>query len=216
MPGGQQRDGQDDHDALEHHKGDLLVGQLAVEPLLQLGRAVHAPDEDEQGGEGEGVQVALEIAVGAQVGEDGVEGVAGAGAAAGLADGDDEVEAEDGEDAEGGDLEGDTGDHQVDAGLLARGAGVGDGGDGAAGGLEEEGEEVGGDEDVGVVGLAKLKLVLTESKEWNGGIAGWTYWSEASDFNRVDGDNAGEVQVDGGGEKGWAYCEADEVPGVAG
>ena len=64
------------------------------------------------------------------------------------------------------------------------------GGDAASGALEEQCQEVAADEDEGVRAGS------------NPGVLG-----------TVDGDDAGEADVDGGGEEGGGDSEADEVAG---
>lgn len=66
------------------------------------------------------------------------------------------LEGEGDEDEEGEDLEGEAGDGDVDGGV---GAARGGGGEGAADGLEDEGEDVAGDEDP-VVGFGREAGVL--------------------------------------------------------
>lgn len=147
MEDGQQADRDEDHGPLEDHERDLVVGQTAREPVLQLGDTVRAPDEDGDGRERERRLEQPEPRVGPQGGEGRVHGRAPAGAAPHR---DGEVAAEDHEDGERGDLEGQARDHDVDARVLQGGARVGDGGDGAAGGLQHERDDVAGDEDDGV------------------------------------------------------------------
>lgn len=54
MVDGQDEDGQDDHCAFEDHEGDFLVGEGAVEALLEFGDSETGADEDEERGGGEG------------------------------------------------------------------------------------------------------------------------------------------------------------------
>lgn len=78
--------------------------------------------------------------------------------------------------------------HDVDPGLL-EGVRVGGVGECAPDGLQDEGEDVAADEDDGVgAGL------------------------EAGEGFAVDDDDAGEGEVDGGGDETWCYGEDDEVP----
>lgn len=94
------------------------------------------------------------------------------------------------EDGQADDLEAEAGDHDVNACLL-QGPRVGGVGQGAADGLQDEGEEVAADENDGVG-------------------AGF----EAGDGFAVDKDDAREGEVDGGGEEAGSYGEDDDVPVV--
>ena len=98
---------------------------------------------------------------------------------------DGEVGAEEHEDQEGEDLEGETGDHDVVArfGVLV-GVGGG-GGHAAAEGLEDEREDVAGDEDARV------------REGFDAGV-----------FGAEGDDDAGEGEVDAGGEEGGGDGEA--------
>lgn len=104
-----------------------------------------------------------------------------------LVDGPGELGADEDEGEHGDDLGGETGDHEVDADLR-HAVGVGGRGDGAAGGLEDQGEEIAADEEAG--------------DELRG---------EPREAGPVDGDDAREAEVDGGGEEGGADGQADEV-----
>ena len=42
--------GEDDHDALEDHEGDFIIGQGAVESLTEFCDTERGPDENENGG----------------------------------------------------------------------------------------------------------------------------------------------------------------------
>lgn len=54
MEDGQGSAGEDDHDALEDHKGDFIVGQGAVEALAEFCYTERGPDENENGGKSKG------------------------------------------------------------------------------------------------------------------------------------------------------------------
>ncbi len=102
-----------------------------------------------------------------------------------------EIGAQSHEDTQADDLEAQAGDHDVDPGLL-EGFGVGGVGERAADGLHDEGEDVAADEDDGVG-------------------AGF----EAGEGFAVDDDDAGEGEVDGGGDEAGGDGEDDEVPFVS-
>lgn len=51
---GQDTHGDHDHGALEDHEEDLVVGQLAVEAVLQLGEPEGGTDQDGEDGEADG------------------------------------------------------------------------------------------------------------------------------------------------------------------
>lgn len=50
MEDGQEHRGQDDHDTLQNHEGGLVVGQLPIEALAELGHSEDGSDEDEECG----------------------------------------------------------------------------------------------------------------------------------------------------------------------
>ena len=54
MEDGQGEGGKDDHRTIEYHKGDLLVGQRAIETLAQFCHTEAGSDEDENSGNTQG------------------------------------------------------------------------------------------------------------------------------------------------------------------
>ncbi|KAK7995646.1 hypothetical protein PG990_014419 [Apiospora arundinis] len=189
--------GEDDHGPLDDHEDELVVGQLAAEAVLQLDEPIHGPDDDEQHGRRERVQQALEgdgvaegpvpvFEVGRVVGRHrGAPPLALA-----LAQAPPEVHAQHREGDEREDLEGETGDHDVDAhvdlGLVA----VARGRDATTSTLQDQGDEVEGDEDPGV------------GHGLEAGVA----------QGRVeDVDDAGQAQVHAGGDEGGRDGQGDEV-----
>lgn len=97
------------------------------------------------------------------------------------------IRAQGDEDGQGDDLEGQTGNHDVDA-LLRFGVGVGSVGQCSADGLQHEGKDVAADEDVGV-GVGR----------------------EAGLIGAVDGDDARQADVDAGGQEAGGDGQGDDV-----
>ena len=81
-----------------------------------------------------------------------------------------------------------TGDHDIDAGVLQRRAAVGARGHGPADGLQQQSEEVAGDEQNAVGTRLQAREVLA-----------------------VDDDDAAETQVDGGAQEGRADGQGDDL-----
>jgi len=137
----------DHHDALKRNKQVLTSNQIPRPPLRQLRHAVHAAPEDANRGERQGAQEPLELPVRAQRHE--VRVLVKGGRAEGLGAPvrvDREIDGEQHEDEERGYLEGEARDHDVvPQRRVLVGVGAG-GGDAAAGGLEEEGDDIAGDE----------------------------------------------------------------------
>lgn len=98
-----------------------------------------------------------------------------------LLHGPEEFGAQNCEESQADDLEDKTGDHDVDAGVCQR-FGIGGVGDGTAHRLQNKGEDVAADEDDGV----GPRL-------------------EAGEGSAVGDDDAGEGEVDGGGDKTGRY-----------
>ena len=147
------QDGDEDEHALEADEEVLALHDGAVPTLAQLRDAEGAADEDAQGREGQGAEEALKAAGGAHGGHGWglVEGGrAEGGVAAAAAEG--EVGRGDDEAGHSGHLEGQAGDHDVcalvggDAQVVGVVGAAAYGGDGAAGGLEDEGDDIAGDE----------------------------------------------------------------------
>ena len=176
-------DRNNDHSALEDHERDLLVRQRTMEAAGQLRDAEARADEDAQRRDAQACQEGLEDARVAQPLEVRVQPRRAAERAPG------ELGAEGGEEREREDLEGESCDHDVDAHLVLAGR-VGARGDGAADGLQHQRDEVAGYEGEGVG-------------------AG----TEAGEVFAVDDYDAGQAEVDGGGEEGWGDGESDERPG---
>lgn len=132
MSEAQHRRGQEHKDALQHDKGRLLLDELAVVAVLQLGDAIGAASEDQQRRR-------------RQAREKGRQAPAEAGAAAGPQVAQHVVAKGDDEEHQHNDLQAETGLGDVDARLVGAGA---VGGHGAAGGLERQANDVEGDEDV--------------------------------------------------------------------
>lgn len=165
--------GDDDEDALEENKGHLVGDDLASIALPELGNTIGATGEDEQD-------------AGEQAGEEGPLAPAHGAHAAGAPVAGHVVPKGGEEGDEDDDLEDEAGHGDVDAGLVGA-AGVG--GQGAAGGLEDEADDVGGDEDpVEELGLEAGEL-----------------WGEVDD-GLGEGDVDGGREEDGGdGEADWMY-----------
>ena len=139
--------GDDDHDALEADEEVLALHQGPVPAAAQLGDAEDAAPEDGEGGEGQGGEEAAELLGAAHADEHGVlvEGGGAEGAvAAERVDG--EVGRDGDEDEQSEDLEGQAGDHDVVARLDGLVLVRGDGGHAATDCLEDEGDDVAGDE----------------------------------------------------------------------
>ena len=132
MPRAQGKHGQHNQHALQRDEQALVADQLARVPLVELVAAVRAAGQDEQDG-------------GAQGGEEDLHAQPEGGGEAGAEVAHHVVAEEAAKDDDDGHLQGKAGKSEVDAEL--RGAGR-RGGEGAAGGLEAEAEEIGGDEDV--------------------------------------------------------------------
>lgn len=172
------------HDTLEHNKQRLVLDQRTVPPFPELDDAVDGADEDADGRQRQRDEKSSELHAPPEGRVGGIErGFAHAVRADNGPDG--EVGAEEHEDQEGEDLEGKTGDHDVVArfGVLV-GVGGG-GGHAAAEGLEDEGEDVAGDEDARV------------REGFDAGV-----------FRAKGDDDAGEGEVDAGGEEGGGDGEA--------
>lgn len=102
------------------------------------------------------------------------------------------LDAQSHEDGQRRHLRGQTGDHNVDAGLVeVRLVAIRGRGNGAARGLQDQREQIAAHEDYGV----GLRL-------------------DARDGGRVGDDQAAQADVDGGAEEGRADGEADQLPGV--
>lgn len=182
-----QRDTRDnDHRALQDHEDQLVVRQLAVEPLLQLDQPVHAPHEDRRRRHRDAGQEQpphprapqrLEPRVQPPLLPPHLHR---------------ELGAQRHERRQRRDLAGEAGDHDVDADVLGVLV-VRRRGEAAAGGLQDERDEVAADEEEGVGARADARDVLA-----------------------VDDDDAAEAEVDGGAEEGRADGEADEVSGRRG
>lgn len=160
--------GKDDDEALEDDEGDLVLDQFAIIPILELGNTVDASGEDEDDG-------------GREAGKEGVETPAKVGGVARapvaehvVAKGHDEEEEDD-------DLQDQTSHGDVDAH-----AAVGRGGHGTAGSLEDEADDIKGDEDP----VEELGL-------------------EAGELRSQEDDRLGEGDVDGRGVEDGGDGEAD-------
>ncbi len=143
----QRQTSHNDHHALKPHKQPLVPNQIPRPPLPELDNPVHGAPKDAHGGQSQRRQEALESPALAQRGEDGalVEGSLAHGVEA-LTRLDAEVDAEHHEDEEREDLESEAGDHDVVAGVRALALVRGGRGKAAAGSLQQEAEEITGDE----------------------------------------------------------------------
>ena len=188
---GQQNARHRNHGPLEHHEGDLLVGQGPVKPAGQLGTPEHGPHKDEGSRqEHSSNKKRLEHPLGPQVRKRRVQlAVAAVPPARQGPHAQPEVEAQRAEQRQGKHLPRHARHHGVDAGLQRGGVGPHGGRDGAAGRLQQQRDEVEHDEDVRV----HLR-------------------AEAGALRGVDDDEPGQGQVDGGREEGGGDGEADEVP----
>lgn len=137
-----------DQHPLKPDKHPLVPHQRPIPPLAQLRHPIHRPPKDAHGRERQRRQQAAEAHAAARGDSRGrlVEGGVGAEGAAAPPHAQGKVGRGEDEEEEGQDLEGEAGDHDA----VARGGGVavvrGDGGEGAARGLEDEGDDVAGDE----------------------------------------------------------------------
>lgn len=141
-------DGDGDHDALEADEQVLAGHERAGPAVRQLGDAEHAPPEDADGAQRERAQEALEHG-GAADGDKGRVLVERRGRPEGAPPPlhvQQEVPAEQHEDQQREDLEGQPRDHDVVPAVRRLALVEGDGGEGAADGLEHERDDVAGDE----------------------------------------------------------------------
>lgn len=120
-----------DKGTLEHNEWHLVLDDVSRVTLAKFGDTVAASGEDEGDGGGE-------------TGEEGLEAPGETGHAAGAPVSEHVVGKGGDEGDEDGDLEGETGHGDVDAGFIPR---IGVGGHGTSGGLENETDDIGGDED---------------------------------------------------------------------
>ena len=164
--------GEDHHDALEDDERNLLAEEGAGVAVLELGDTVGAAGEDKEGG-------------GEEAGEedDGAPGGKLAAGAAGAGEADEVVGKGAEEDDEHNDLQGEARHGDVDAGAVVA---LLLGGEGAAGGLQDEADDVKGDED-------PVEELGVEARQVGG---------------EVD-DGLGEGDVDGGGKEDGGDGEAD-------
>lgn len=151
--------GKEDDDTLEDDEGDLVLDQVTIVAVLKLGDTVDASSEDEDDG-------------GAETGEEGAQAPAESGGLLGADVSDHVVGEGNDEEDEDDDLENETNHGDGDAEVRV----VVAGGEGTAGGLEDEADNVKGDED------PDEELGL-----------------EARELRAEEHDGCGECYVDGGG-----------------
>lgn len=145
MAKAQRKDSNNDKHALQTDEETLLGHGLAAIPFPQLVAPKDAAGEDEQDGGGQASEEDVHT-LGTDVRRSfDVTGTSLGGGGGRLAEEANHVVGEEeAEDEDDDDLEDEAGKGEVDAGLVGAG---GDGGEGAAGGLEDEADYVGGDED---------------------------------------------------------------------
>ena len=184
----QDEHGDDDHSPLEADKEALVPYKSARPALAQLGDAVNRSDEDAQGRQRQGDEEGAERGAGPQRGVFRVQGGVAAQCAHPPQRLDEEIETEELEEQEGEDLKGQPRHHDVVARVGASVLVAGDGCHAAANGLEEEGEDVAGDEDAGVRERFEVRVFRAEGD-----------------------DDAGEGEVDTRGEEGGGNGQADDL-----
>jgi hypothetical protein len=132
------------HDPLQDKKQRLIRHQRATPPLRHLNHPIHAPNHDERRTQRQRAQEAAELTAGPQLRVSGVEAALAPHHAQRV------LGAQEHEERQCEHLEGQARDHDV----CAEGGGLavlrGDGGDAAAGGLKDEGDEIAADEEPGV------------------------------------------------------------------
>jgi hypothetical protein len=166
------KDGNNNEDTLEDDEGDLVGDELAVVALAQLGDTEGASAEDEDGGDG-------------QAREEDIDAPAETLEAAGHGVADEVVSKGNDKGKEDNDLEDEAGHGDVDADVVAV---TGLGGHGTTDGLEDEADEVKGDEDP----VEELGL-------------------EAGQLGAEEDDGLGEGDVDGSGVEDGGNGEADNL-----
>jgi hypothetical protein len=177
-------DSDDDHDTLEDNELGLVAHQLAPPSERQLGDTVDAADEDGKVGDNDRAHKQSEASLVEQRHGLGGELVAATARAEHVLD---EKVAEESED---NDLEDDSGNHQVCADVLQAGTGVCGRREATAGALEDEREEIAGDEDACVPDGLEARPRLAEAD-----------------------DDVLEREVDTGGDKGGRDDEAADLDG---
>jgi hypothetical protein len=195
-----------DHDALEPDK-EILASHKGTGPSLgQLGDAVDATPEDADESQGQGAEEGAEHDRGADLCEGGglVEG-GGAETAMARPGAPGEVASEEHEYEHCDDLGDKAGDHDVVAGLGVFAVCGEDGGHGAADGLEDEGDEVAGDE------LDMLVCVNIRSNGRKAHDASVPLGLDAGVIRAKGVDDLAQGEVDAGGEEGRADGEAADL-----
>lgn len=163
--------GEEDHNTLEDNERNLVLDHLTVITLAELSNTVDTSSENEEDRHAETDEEGLHAPaeVGGEPGAKVAEHVVG--------EGDDEEHEDD-------DLKGQTSHRDVDTGLRV----VHDGGHGTAGGLEDQADDVEGEEDP----VEELGL-------------------EAGEFRGEVDDGLGEGDVDGSGEEDGSDGQADYI-----
>ena len=156
------------HDTLKDDEGDLVLDKITIITILQLGDTVDASGEDEDDGGGE-------------TGKEGLEAPAKVGGATRAPVADHVVTESDDEEEKDDDLQDQTSHGDVDTHVV-----VGRGGHGTTGGLEDEADDIEGDEDP----VEELGL-------------------EARELRGEENDRLGEGDIDGRGVEYGCDGEAD-------
>ena len=136
--GRQRADGNDNHSTLRDHKGDLVIGECALEPGGQFRRSEDRPNEDGQCCNPEDTKEGLE---GEAVPQRDEVRILVAGLLAIFAKSPSKLSAQYGEETKTGDLPSNACNHDVNAQLVGR-VGVGSRGDGTTNSLQEQGDEI--------------------------------------------------------------------------
>lgn len=136
MEDGKTADGNNDHSALENHKRDLVIRQLAMEPPAELRTPKAAPNKNRQRGQPQREHKRLELETRPQASEPGLEHTIRR-----LPHPPCEFSAQSGKEREREDLKTHTRHHNMDA-ILIRGVGSGAARDSATRGLQEQGNKI--------------------------------------------------------------------------